>query len=346
MNRAVIVYASALLLALGGAYWTWTHEVDPDRAETVVVLPGEIDQLEQVTYESDKITLTILMKEDEVGRYAWVRAAPKAGAEDASQEPVSPEIDPHEEERPDDGKTEEFKAGSAGDQLLEQLAPFRAKRILDGITDDKLAELGLEDPDGTLTIKRKGRDPVSYQVGGNVYGGANVYVRNPEDGKVYLVDSKVVRTLQSAKRTLPDRNLVGTATKDIRRIRVFTQEASATFEQRNPADPQATFWSVAGQDEANAAGAGWIDKALRLRSSRYVPDEEAPSGLEEAFGFEVEASDGKTTTVTVYRTWGTDGEDEWYARSGHTRALVQLRKALAAETMADLPSVLEAGQGS
>lgn len=337
MRRAVLVYAVLLLGALGGAYYTWTHEAGPDLGEAVVVLPGEPDELESVVYKSEKIELTMTMKEDELGRYAWVRAVPRE-SEEETEERAKPD-DPHAPP-PDDGEVAEFKAGAAVDTVIEGLAPFMARRPLDGIGDDKLEELGLAEPDATLTIAREGREPKTYELGGSVFGGSNVYVRDPGSGKVYVVDAKLVRPLQTGKRTLPDRNLIGLQTKDIKTLSVRTGGGTASFEQHNPADPQAVYWSTAGESEASSTGAAWIDKVLRLRASRYVQAGQEPRGLEEAYTYAVQGADGKTTTVDVFRAQGDDGEEHWYARSGHTRGMVELHRSLAAETAADLASAL------
>src|SRR5690606_34515516 len=110
---------------------------------------------ESIAYESDAVELTITMKKDELGRYAWVSAVPrKSDAQESELDPADPHAPP-----PDDGEPEEFKAGPAGDTIVEGLAPFMAKRTLEGIGADKLADLGLEDPEATLTIARHGREP-------------------------------------------------------------------------------------------------------------------------------------------------------------------------------------------
>jgi hypothetical protein len=346
MRRAVLIYAVLLASALGGAYYTWTHEVGPDRGDAIVLLPGSPDELESIVYASETIELTITMKEDDLGRFAWVRAVPREGAKSQTEvdptDPADP-ADPAEPHAPpaDDGEPEEFKAGPAGDSIIEGLAPFAVKRVLEGIGDEELADLGLNEPEATLTIARRGRAPKSYQLGGNVFGGSNVYVRDAETGKIYVADAKLIRPLQTGKRTLPDRNLIGYEIKQIKTLTLRTPEASAAFAQNNPDDPQAVYWSNVGETSANPSAAAWVDKVLRLRASKYVQPGNEPTGLEEVYSYAVHGTDRKTTTVAIYRTWGADGEDEWYARSEHTRGLVKLHRSLAAETAVDLATALE-----
>lgn len=338
MRRQVIVYGALLALALGGAYRVWTSPSEVDSGQSVTVLSGAAEELERVHYRSDKLDLRIDMKTDELGRYGWVRAESQA-APDAEPPPAD---NPHAPP-PEAGGVSEFKAGKSGAAALEGLMPFRAKRLLDGITDDKLAELGLAEPEATLEIVRAGREPAQYEIGGNVYGGANVYVRETATGKVYVVDAKVIRPLQSGKQTLPDREIVGVETKLIAALSITGGEATAEFEQQNPDDPEAVYWSTAGGSTKNETAAAWIDKALRMRASGYVQADETPAGLEEVFSFRVRTADRKSITVAVKRGYDDNGEDLWYATSEHTRGLVKLQRALAVEVAADLASVLDAG---
>ena len=341
MKRSLLVYAVALAVALFAAYYSWTHEGDPDLSEAVVILDGDVDDLEEVSYHSAKIDVTLSMREDDLGRYAWVNVVPKpAGEEPPPPDPANPHAPP-----PPDVDPAQFKAGKTGDTVLEGLAPFRAKRVLEGVDDLELGELGLENPETSLTIKRKGKDAKTYEIGDSAYGGANAYVRDPSSGTIYIVDVKVLRPLRSGKRTLPDRDLVGLQIKEIARVDVRGGEANVSFEQHNPDDADAQFWSIAGESEASPTGAAWLDKLLRLRSAEYLGPESEPQGLEEAFSFSV-VGNKQAISVTVYRATGADGEDAWYARSQHTRSLVKLHLSLAAEVFADLQSALEAGQST
>lgn len=343
MRRTVIIYGLALLASLFGAYRVWTAPGETDTGENVVVLAGTADELERVHYKSTKLDLSVEMRKDDLGRYGWVRAEPLGEEEPAPEpDPANPHAPPPPK---DDGTVQEFKAGKSGTSALDGLMPFKAKRALEGVTDEKLAELGLAEPEATLEIVRAGREPAVYEIGGNVYGGANVYVRDPASGKVYVVDAKVIRPLQSGKQSLPDRELVGVETKLINTITVQGGDASATFEQHNPDDQEAVFWSTAGSSEKNETAAGWIDKALRMRSSGYVQSTDDPGQLEPVLAFTVGTTDRKTIKVEVLRGYDDDGEELWYAKSEHTRGLVKLQKALAGEVTADLASVLDSGAG-
>ena len=218
------------------------------------------------------------------------------------------------------------------------MAPFVAKRVLEGVDASKLAELGFGEEQGTLTLSRKDRDAKVYEVGAKAYGGSNRYVRDPDDGTIYIVAANLIDTLETGERTLPDRSLVAFEVTDIETITVAAAEAEATYVQNNPDDRAARFWAAEGSSEPNPAAAGWFDKALRLRVAAYLDAE--PSGAAEAFSMTLTAG-RKSTEVVVYRGFATEGEERWYATSAHNRAWVQLHTSSAAEAAADLVSVLD-----
>lgn len=336
MNRSLIVYAALLVGSLGWAYQTWTHEDELQLADKVVILPGKPEQLVSIAYHSKELELTLELRTDALGRYAWARAVPLTP--EGAEPPPPPEGQP-----PPPTEPEEFKVGKAGDPVLEGLAPFVAKRRLEGVDDADLADLGLAEPTATLEIVREGKEPKRFELGGNVFGGANVYVRDPDDGAIYLVDAKLLRPLQSGARTLPDRDLTGIDERKVERVTLRVGERQASFEQHNPDDVEAVYWSVAGKDEESPEAKSWVEKALRLRSSRYVPASEVPTDLASAFEYRVEAEDGKTVTVEVLRNFDDEGEEQFFARSESTRGLVRLPRAAAAEASADLESALTAG---
>ena len=297
--KAALAYGLALAVALALAYQTWTHEGDPDLAGSTIILDVDREDLASVAFDSPSSTLALETREDALGPYVWGTFTPKG-------EELEPSV---------------FKVGPAGEALVGNLAPFVARRVLEGVDDSKLAELGFGEEQATLTLVRAGKEPKDYEVAAKVYGGRNRYVRDPVDGTVYVVTAATIQQLETAKTTLPDRSLVGYDATDISAITVRSGEAQVTYAQQNPDDRSARFWALEGSTEPNPAAAGWVDKVLNLRIARYV--EQEPTGLEEAFALVV-ASGRKSTEVVVYRALAEDGGMSWYARSPYGRALVEL----------------------
>lgn len=333
MKSAVIGYGLALTLALAGAYQTWTHEGDPDLSGSTVILDVQRDDLEAIVFESPSGQVRLELREDELGPYVWAQTEPSSAP--AAEDPTSPApVAP--------SKPQAFKAGAAGETIAKGAAPFVAKRVLEGVDDSKLEELGFGEDQASLSFLRKGKEPKVYEVGAKAYGGSNRYVRDPDSGTVYIVAASLVDSLETAERSLPDRSLLAFDVTDIDTISVRGGEADATYVQNNPDDRAARFWSVPGSSEPSPAAAGWFDKALRLKVLRYIDPAAKPDGLQEAFSMTV-SSGRKSSEAIVYRAVGDDGNEAWYASSTHNRALVQLQSSSAAEAQADLASVLDVG---
>lgn len=337
--RSVVIYAALLAGSLGWAYQTWTHQDELALADKVVIMPGKPEQLASVAYRSESLELTVEFREDDQGRYAWGRTVPLGDPPPAPPAPEGGEPPP----APPAPEPEEFKVGKSGTPVFEALAPFVAKRKLEGVGEEDLEALGLAEPEATLEIAREGKEPRVFELGGNVFGGANVYVRDPSDGVIYLVEARTIRPLRSGSRTLPDRDLSGIAERKAERLTLRVGDRQATFEQHNPDDPEAKYWSVAGEDESNPDITAWVGKALRLRSTRYVQSDESPVDLAPAFAFVIRSEGGETVEVEVLRNFDDEGQEQFFARSQHTRGLVRLPRATAAEASTDLESALQAG---
>jgi len=356
MKRSLAAYGIALAVAYGAAYATWKRADETKLADQeVVILPGGLDDLESIDYTSKTLDLSIAVKTDALGRYLWVNATPKAEPKsadeskaDSKQEPpMDPHGDPHANpaaaapaETPVEPPSA-FKAGKAADALMNGLAPFVAKRTLEGVAAEDLEQLGFGDDAATITLNRKGKAPKRFVLGESVYGGASFYVKDPESAKIFVVDAAIIRPLLNATRSLPDTALVEATLKDITRVDVQAGETRQTFEQHNPDDAQAQFWSRAGSAEADPAAGAWLDKALRLRSAEYVDASKVPAAMEDAFSFVVHGKD-QTVRVAVHRAFDDEGEEQWFAQSEHTRGLVKLHPSMAAEATADLSSALGA----
>ena len=339
MNRSVIIYATLLVASLTWAYVTWTHEGELDPDEAVIILDGKPEGLVTVVYDSEKVDVTLSMYSDDLGRYGWAEVVPKADPDAETPASDNPHAPP-----PPDTSPSAFKVGKSGDTMLAGLAPFTAKRRLEGVDEDQLADLGLDPAEATLTIAREGRDAKTYELGGNAFGGVNVYVRDPTDGKLYLVDAKLIAPLRAAKRTLVDRTLFAGALKDIRQVAIGQDARSVTFVHKNPDDPSARFWAQEGEDSADPTAAAWLDKALKLSAAEYVADADAPTDLAVVFSMTIDSAEQKVpVTVRVLRGINEDGDDTFFAKSEHTRGLVRLHRSLAAEAAADIESALGGG---
>ena len=216
----------------------------------------------------------------------------------------------------------QFKAGENGEKLLTSLSPLIALRKLDAIPEDKRETVGLDNPMDSLVITRKGRT-ATLELGGEVYGTRDRYVRHVESGEVYLVDDEVLRPLKYARTRLPDRTLFAVAKADIVSVSIVAPSGTALeVDQQNAQDAsKAAFVRASAPDEADEQLQTWMDKALKLKGSKYADPDDLPAELEGRFSIAFTGKDDSSDTFEVLQA-GEDGD--WYGRSGHTRGLMKL----------------------
>ena len=370
MGKSSAVYGS-LLLALLGLSWL-DHTADPELEldGKVVLVPGEVDELTKVTWTSEnKDKAVVERRTDALGTYydvtytRWteVKAPEPPPAPDAPPSPEGPQTpeeaaagDAPEDTAPEDAPeaaepeyestTSTFKAGEKGDELFASLAPLLALRKLDDMTDEKLATTGLDDPKDALVLERKGRT-IHLEVGGEVYGTRDRYVRDPETGDVYLVDDEVLRPLRYARTRLPDRTLWSLETKRIVSVSIGGPTGSLEVLQKNAEDPeQATWVRASAPDDTDAQLKTWMDKALRMKSTSYADHSADVSDIELLFSLTFTDDKGQTQTLEVLRRPDDEKADYW-GRSEHTRGLVKLLRGQTSQLADDVGEIIGGDAG-
>ncbi|MDP2313310.1 MAG: DUF4340 domain-containing protein [Pseudomonadota bacterium] len=319
MNKSVIVFAGLLVLSLGGAWARYTGGEETTK-EGVVLIDAKATELEKVVYTSPELTVTFEMRTDDFGRYGWVTVEDrKKGKADAVVEP----------------KVTRFKTGTAADKVVEAFAPMVALRKLENVDDTQLTSFGLKEPDSTVTISAGGKT-VTFELGGETYGTKDRYAKNQGDGKVYVIDDEPFKTLKFAATRLPERSLLGAKVEMIDGLRLGAGASTASWTQKNRDDKAAAYWEREGKPGKDETFGNWIDKALKLKSTAYVQDGEAPAELLPGFDLTVTAPGQKPETVSVLQ-----GGDDWYAKSESTRGLVKLSRGPAKDAVEDAQDVAE-----
>ena len=229
----------------------------------------------------------------------------------------------------------------AGDDLFQSLAPLLALRKLDDISDEKLETTGLNDPQDALVLERKGKT-IRLDVGGEVYGTRDRYVRDPESGDVYLVDDEVLRPLRYARTRLPDRTLWSFETKRIGSVTIGSPAGSIDILQKNAEDPERATWvRQDAPEEADPQLKTWMDKAFRLKSTSYASEDDDTDGIELLFSLTFTDDKGNSQTLEVLQKPGDDKADYW-GRSEHTRGLVKLLRGQTRQLADDVGAVVGA----
>ena len=348
MKSAAQRYAVALMVLLAAAWAQWTAEEPVDLEGQVVMLQGDADEVEQVRWISDDSEATISRKKDARGEYFWVdytrwteRKLPQARAEapvepDAAGEPEEDAVTPPPEPEKE-AKKSAFKSAQKASDLMKALSPMVARRSLEVTDPDKLREIGLDEPSGSIEIVRAGRTQ-KLEVGGESYGTRDYYVRLVESGKIYLVERDLLQPLKYARTRLPDRSLMEMSKSDVVSAAVQKDTASLSLVQVNADDPEKARWALSGRSEVEAEQATtWMDKMLKLKGTRYASPDDVPEDLQLRFSVTMTDRKEVATKIEVLQV-GDDGE--WYARSEHTRGLVKLIRSAARGLADDVEGVI------
>jgi hypothetical protein len=345
----------------------YTAEPELELDGKVVLVAGEADDITRVTWSSKNNDEAIVeRKSDSTGTYydvqytRWTEVqAPEALKPPPPDSPAPTDGDP--EAAPPSGETPEapeapeaepeyetsvshFKAGTKGDELFASLAPMLALRKLEDMTPEKLETTGLNDPQDALIIERKGKS-IRLEVGGEVYGTRDRYVREPDSGEVYLVDDELLRPLRYARTRLPDRTLWSVETKRIASVSIGSPEGSLEVLQKNAEDPEKASWvSSTSPDEVDEQLQTWMGKALRMKSTAYASDEDDTEGIELVFSLTFADDKGQTETLEVLQKPGEERAPYW-GRSEHTRGLVKLLRGQTSQLADDVGAVVGAAPG-
>lgn len=360
MKQSVYIFGGVFVCLLGLSWANWTGALGSrEDSSEVLILRAEVSDINALTYHDDKLDVKVDLKEDSFGKYSWVdltekivkkkripkeqeeELAPsenteegsKEGSKEGSEEETAPEF---EEEVSTEKST--FKGGSAVDTLVESLAPLSAIRELEQLSKEDLESIGLAEETSWLEIDRKG-SVKRLIIGGEAWGTKNIYVKDADNSKVFLVKSDVLRPLKYAKSRLPDKRLFDLESDKITKIILTDKDGiSAVMLHRNIEDKEAAFWaSEKNPEKPVESWDNWLERGLRLKGLTLVEGEEPV--LNPAFTMKMEAADAKPVTVQVL----TSVDNEYYAKSEFTRGLFKLHKSLASELVAEIPDIIDDG---
>ena len=343
--RQIAVLSGLLAVALGASYMTWTAEDSGEQdAESIVLLQADKADLVRLNWKTDTVNAAISNRSDQQGEYLWVEvtseievpvepaAEPDEPTEEAATEgdaPADGEVAEAEVEEPTPQTRMEtrkgaFKGNKSANGLWDKFTPLLALRELEaGASGDSV--FGFDQPYGTLEVVRKS-GPTTLVVGGETYGAKDRYVKL--DGRIYLVDDKVFRSLDKPESGLIDRLVQPNLEREMASIRVSGEGQNVVLEHRNKDDASASFWAPAGGEELGTA-ATLVGNLSRLRVSFYPAAEEIPA-TEARFTLEVNGDNG------TYQLQFSSAGDKWFVFSSYNRAVVEVVAEPAVDLAADV----------
>jgi len=205
---------------------------------------------------------------------AGVGGKPDAGVggkPDAGVAPTPPSPTPPEPPKPE----REVKTNEQAERLMERFTPLRASRSLGVLSPEKLKELGLENTGRSLALLARGKT-YSFTVSSI---GNSPYLRNTEDGKVYLVSSALISDLDAASSRLLERRLH--AFKQNEPEAVTVQLGDKRRELLQSASEQGVVTRIsakASPDKPDDFAKNWLERVWRLIPTDILGKGELPPG--------------------------------------------------------------------
>ena len=295
MNRRAATIQGLLALAgLIAAYFTWQREPSLDNGHAYIldITKGELqsiryEELEPVAKADPKpddkkpadakaaakpkvrdwVELTSTKEKD--ARAVWMRLAGKEGANVAlpSGHPVVQTAVPERLVRGNDG----------AEKMWDLFSPFTASRGLGKLGADKLKDLGLSEARKRLKVTFKGVTK-TFSVAPAPPGGTDPYVRDEEDGSVYIVARQILFDFQAARTNMIERKLHGFVMADVDRVTMTASGKRTDFQfRRFDSRPGGELLPAAAPDKPDQTAGNWHERVFALFPAEVLGKNEKPA---------------------------------------------------------------------
>lgn len=324
--------------SMAAAYLTWQREPE-DTASTATVLDVSRRDLESVRYEDPTKWIELTRRPEGGDEAVWVtsgtKTPPDAGTTlDAGMSgdggtsvdagtlpdggvppaPLPPRVPPKTPDR-------QLVGNEVAERLFQKFAPLLASRALGVIETGKLEELGLKTPSRSLDVRFRGGEE-KYDVGTPAMGVSTPYLRDPKDGKVYLLAGGVISDFDMGSGRLVDRRLHEFTSAEYDGIKVSANNSTREYSLVAGANPMLNTLVQKGTQSADAFAKNWHDKVWRSSAFELLGKGELPPGGEPKPHFRVDYFRGsKNVGFFEAAPVGTDV----YARTEHTASWVKLQ---------------------
>ena len=339
-GRSFFVHLGLLVVSAIVAVLMWTREQRPKALALadVNVWAGRPADIERVLYEGKKKTVTLEAKKDDIGRWFVVTIDKEASAPTRKADAGAGEDAGAGSAEPAARTQVTLVSVGAGEKLLELLAPLRAFRAVGKIETDRLAEFGLSEPEGTLTVRMGGSER-KLTLGSGTPGGAERYVRYEGNGEVYVIKGDIVRDLDGAESKLIERDLHEWKDPEMSSAKITA--SGKTREIVRGGSEGKRFWAdPASPDQNDETVSNWISKLEKLKPNEYV--RQVPEGKETVARVDYFGKSSKALGFLelLKAPSETEGKPTYFILSERTRQLAKV-SATAEQIEQDLGSIVK-----
>jgi hypothetical protein len=266
--RGVVTQGALAVAGLAAAYVTWQRQPELVAGEALALDIGRGD-LEKVRYDDGetKSWTELVRDKDASGPFVTVHLS----GSDASAAPM-----PHGHPSVPVKVPERLVRGSEqAERLFERFAPLRATRALGTLDSAKLKDLGLDTTKKSIEVVARGARR-RYALAPPPPGGTDPYVRDQQDGKVYIIPRTIMSDLQSASTNLVERRMHGFKLEEVDKVVVTAGGRKKEFRATRIEDLPGVRLSPAGSDKPDETAKNWHDRVWNLFPADVLGKNETP----------------------------------------------------------------------
>jgi hypothetical protein len=267
-SRAVVTQGALAVAGLAAAYITWQRQPELQAGEAFALDIGKGD-LEKVRYEDGdyKSWAELARDKDASGPFITLHMS----GSDASGVPMPaahPSVPIKIPERL-------VRGNESAERLFDKFAPLRATRALGALDAGKLKDLGLDTTKKRIEVVGRSTRR-RYALAPAPPGGSDPYIRDEQDGKVYVIPRLVLSDLQAASTNLVERRMHGFKIEEVDRVVVTAGGKSKDYRATRLEDMPGVRLALAGSDKADETAKNWHDRIWNLFPSEVLGKGEAP----------------------------------------------------------------------
>lgn len=269
-RRSVLIQAALAAAGLLTTYLTWQRQPDL-QADEVIVLDLSKNELEKVRFEDPnaKSWSELVRDKDENGSFVAVRLS----GSDATGVPM-----PAKQPSPPRKVPERLVRGNESAQkLFERFTPLRASRALGTLDTGKLKDLGLDTTKMRLEVLARGNRR-RFAIVPAPPGGSDPYLRDEQDGRVYVVARPILTDMQSASVNLVERRLHTFRVEEIEGMVLRAASNKKEYRaRRNDSMPGVLLAPTSAPDKPDETAKTWHDRIWNLFPSEVMGKAELPT---------------------------------------------------------------------
>jgi hypothetical protein len=268
-GRAVAVQGGLALASLVTAYFTWQRQPELQVGEVFAIDLATSD-LDKVRYEDQELKSwsELIRDKDANGRYVQVHSS----GSDASGVPMPsnhPAVAIKVPERT-------VRGNEAALHLFDKLAPLRASRALGTLDATKLKDLGLDTTKKRIEVVGRGTRR-RFAIAPAPPGGNDPYIRDEQDGRVYIVARSILTDLQSASVNLVERRLHSFPIEDVDRLVVTAGGKTKEFKAGRMGELPGIRLTAPNSEKADETAKNWHDRVWNLFPTEVMGKGELPA---------------------------------------------------------------------